>query len=52
MEGACFVVDISGEEGKIVETNQLGDEVLGSPAVVGNAMYVRGATSLWKIASE
>ena len=52
MEGACFVVDISGEEGRIVETNQLGDEVLGSPAVVGNAMYVRGATSLWKIASE
>jgi outer membrane protein assembly factor BamB len=51
LEGACFVVGIDGEEGAIVQTNQLGDEVLGSPAVSGNAMYVRGATSLWKIAA-
>jgi outer membrane protein assembly factor BamB len=52
MEGACFVVALDGEQGAIVETNKLGDEVLGSPAISGNAMYVRGATSLWKITSQ
>ncbi|MFN7732356.1 MAG: PQQ-binding-like beta-propeller repeat protein [Pirellula sp.] len=51
MDGVCFVVAIDGEQGSIVETNRLGDEVLGSPAISGNAMYVRGATSLWKITS-
>lgn len=52
MEGACFVVSLDGDQGSIVEKNQLGDEVLGSPAISGNAMYVRGATSLWKIATQ
>ncbi len=51
MDGTCFVVGIEGEEGKILETNRLGDEVLGSPAISGNAMYVRGAGSLWKISA-
>jgi outer membrane protein assembly factor BamB len=50
MEGVCFVVSLDGEEGKIVQTNKIEDEVLGSPAISGNAMFVRGANHLWKIA--
>jgi outer membrane protein assembly factor BamB len=52
MEGLCFVVALDGEEGKIVQTNKIEDEVLGSPAIAGNAMYVRGANHLWKIAVQ
>jgi outer membrane protein assembly factor BamB len=51
MDGTCAVVALDGEEGKIEQTNKLGDEVLGSPAVSGNAMYVRGAQNLWKISA-
>jgi hypothetical protein len=51
MDGTCAVVGLDGEEGKIEQTNKLGDEVLGSPAVSGNAMYVRGAQNLWKISA-
>ncbi|MCU0708630.1 MAG: PQQ-binding-like beta-propeller repeat protein [Pirellula sp.] len=52
MEGLCFVVALDGEEGKIVQTNKIDDEVLGSPAIAGNAMFVRGANHLWKIATQ
>ncbi|MFO0012416.1 MAG: PQQ-binding-like beta-propeller repeat protein, partial [Planctomycetota bacterium] len=52
MEGLCFVVALDGEEGKIVQTNKIDDEVLGSPAISGNAMFVRGANHLWKIAVQ
>ena len=49
MDGSCTVVSIDGKEGKIEGTNKMGDEVLGSPAISGDAMYVRGAKNLWKI---
>lgn len=52
MEGLCYVVALDGEEGKIVQTSKIEDEVLGSPAISGNAMYVRGASYLWKIAGQ
>jgi outer membrane protein assembly factor BamB len=52
MEGLCFVVALDGEEGKIVQTNKIDDEVLGSPAIADNAMFVRGANHLWKIATQ
>ena len=51
-DGKCFVVELGGEEGKVIETNELGEAVLGSPAISGNAMYVRGVSSLWKIAEK
>lgn len=52
MDGRCFVVGVDGEEGKILQTNKIEDEVLGSPAISGNAMFVRGANHLWKIATK
>ena len=52
MDGSCAVVSLDGEEGKIENVNKLGDEVLGSPAISGNAMFVRGAQNLWKIQAK
>ena len=51
-DGKCFVVELGEDEGKVVATNELGEAVLGSPAISGNAMYVRGVSSLWKIAEK
>ena len=51
-DGRCFVVELGDTEGKVVATNELGEAVLGSPAISGNAMYVRGVSSLWKIAEK
>ena len=51
-DGKCFVVELGDEEGKVVATNELGEAVLGSPAISGNAMYVRGVSSVWKIAEK
>jgi len=51
-DGKCFVVNLGDEKGDIVETNDLGESVLGSPAISGNALYVRGVSSLWKIAEK
>ena len=52
MDGKCFAVKIDGDQGEILETNSLEEEVLGSPAISGNAMYVRGVTHLWKISKK
>jgi outer membrane protein assembly factor BamB len=48
-DGKAFVVDLSGDEGKLIQTNTLGESVLGSPAVAGNQMWVRSVNQLWKI---
>jgi len=51
-EGKCMVVNLGDEKGEVLETNDLGESVLGSPAISGNALYVRGVSSLWKIAQK
>lgn len=51
-EGKCLVVRLGEEKGEVVATNDMGESVLGSPAISGNAMYVRGISSLWKIAEK
>ena len=38
-------------EGTIVGESELGEPILGSPAVAGNAMFVRSHGHLWKIAT-
>lgn len=50
-EGTVQVIDLE-DKGAIVTTNNLGKdvEVLGSPAVAGDALYIRGHNKLWKIA--
>jgi len=51
-EGKCLVVRLGDEKGEVVATNDMGESVLSSPAISGNAMYVRGVSSLWKIAEK
>ncbi len=50
MKGRCVTVDLSGKEGKVIAESELGEEVLGSPAIAGNALLVRSVDALWKIA--
>ncbi len=47
--GRCFVVELGDKEGKIIETNELGEPVFGSPAVAGDAIFVRSDSAIWKI---
>jgi outer membrane protein assembly factor BamB len=49
-KGRCFVVLLGKTEGEVIATNEIDDTILGSPAVSGNALFVRGDRSLWKIA--
>ncbi len=50
MKGRCVTVDLSGKEGKVIAESELGEEVLGSPAIAGDALFVRSVDALWKIA--
>lgn len=52
MKGKCVSVDLSGAEGKVIATSELGEDVLGSPAVVDNAIFIRSVKALWKIAAQ
>ncbi len=48
-KGLVKIVDIEGEKGKIVGQGELKGPIQGSPAVSGNALFVRSDKSLWKI---
>lgn len=48
-DGLTLVVKL-GDKGEVVAENELGDSVLGSPALVDGAIYLRGVSNLWKIA--
>jgi outer membrane protein assembly factor BamB len=48
-DGVAYVVDLS-DEGKLLHEAPFGEEVLGSPALTPNALFVRGRTKLWKVA--
>ena len=50
-EGQCLVVKL-GDKGELVHTAELGEGFLGTPAVAGNALYLRGDKHLWKIAEK
>jgi hypothetical protein len=50
--GRCFVVEIGDKSAEIIATNELGEMVLGSPAVSDDALFVRSNTKLWKIAEK
>lgn len=49
MNGKCFVIQLSEDGGEVLAECELGAEVLGSPAIEGDAMYVRAVDALWKI---
>ncbi len=50
--GDVVVVRLGADEGEILATNPLGETILASPAIAGDALYVRGSNSLWKIGAE
>ena len=49
-KGLMQVVDTRGKEGEITGTLKLDDQILGSPAVGGGAIYVRSNTKIYKVA--
>ncbi len=48
-DGQCFVIKPGDEKGELVSTMELGDAILGSPAVAGNALLIRSDKFLYKI---
>lgn len=47
--GRCFVVKVGGDKGELLATNELGDAVLGSPAITNDSLIVRSDRYLWKL---
>ena len=52
MNGKVFTVQLSDTSGEVVATSELGEEVLGSPAIYGNAIFVRSVGGLLKLAKD
>ena len=50
-EGETAVVRVSDQEGELVSKNSIGEPVQASPAVAGDAIYLRTDSHLWKIRS-
>lgn len=49
-DGDMQVVKVGDKQGEIVAENRFGESMHASPAVAGNALYVRSDKHLWKIA--
>jgi outer membrane protein assembly factor BamB len=49
-DGKAFVVQL-GEKGKVIGRSDFGEVIQGTPAVDGDALYVRSDAHLWKIAA-
>jgi outer membrane protein assembly factor BamB len=47
--GEARVIKIGDEQGEVVAENPFGEPIHASPAVSGNALYVRSDKHLWKI---
>ncbi len=48
-DGVVHVVDLSGDKGKQLAKNTLGEKIQASPAVSDDAIYFRSNKHLWKI---
>jgi len=51
-KGMLQCVDLRGNEGKVIGTIELGETILGTPALSSDALYIRSDMSLWKISGE
>ena len=49
-KGLGQVVNLSGEEGKVVSEFDLGETILGTASIARNALYIRSDQTLWKFA--
>jgi len=52
MNGKVFTIQLSDTSGEVVATSELGEEVLGSPAIHDNAIFVRSVGALMKLAKD
>ena len=50
-DGLAQVVELGGQRGRVVSSNDFGETLLASPAIARGALYVRSDEHLWKIAS-
>ncbi len=48
-KGLLQVVDTSRPEGEVISEMDLGETILSTPSIAGNAMYLRSDGKLWKI---
>lgn len=48
-DGDVCVVKLDGEKGEVISKNALGEPLFGTPAIAGNALYLRSDKHLWKI---
>lgn len=48
--GGASVVKLGGEKGEIIGGGELGETILGTPAISNGGLFVRSNTHLWKIA--
>jgi outer membrane protein assembly factor BamB len=51
-EGIIKVIDISGDSGEVLAENDFGEPLGCPPALVGNALYMRTDTKLWKVVAD
>lgn len=51
-EGTGDVVALGGEMGELESTRELGETILSTPAISGNALYVRSDGHLWKFGGK
>jgi outer membrane protein assembly factor BamB len=49
-EGVGQCVDLSGAEGSVVSEIELGETIISTASISGDALYIRSDGSLWKIA--
>lgn len=50
--GIGQVVDLTGEKGRVADTVELGETILGTPSLDDGALYLRSDGHLWKFAAE
>jgi outer membrane protein assembly factor BamB len=50
--GIGQIVDLSGEEGKVISRIELGETILSTPALSDGALYIRSDGHLWKFSGE
>ncbi len=51
-KGMLQVVDTRAPEGELISEMELGETILGTPAISGNALFIRSDGKLWKISGS
>lgn len=49
-KGLIQVIDPAKPEGEVISEMDLGETILGTPSIAGNAIYIRSDGHLWKVA--